>query len=283
MGFIGKSWLILMGVMAMTAFAAGTGKVFEMPLWQPGEGGANAEKVKVGFYLPEKPDGRAVVICPGGAYGGLCSSYEGRDMAKWLNERGIAGIVLYYRVSPNRHPAPLNDARRAMQLVRANAAQYGINPNKIGIMGFSAGGHLATTMATHFTAGDPAAKDPLERVSSRPDFQIAVYPVVSMLEHTHKGSQRNLLGNEPSPELLKELSNELQVTPQTPPAFVCHSVKDSAVRVINSRMYVEALRRNGVPVTYVELPKGAHGLGCGKGEDWQAWLDACHKWLQENP
>ncbi len=242
------------------------------------------DNVKIEYYKPENPNGAAVVICPGGGYGCLCSSYEGVDIAKWLNQYGIAGIVVYYSVAEHGlHPRPLQQASLAMRIVRMNAAEHGIDPGRIGIMGFSAGGHLASSLATHYRAGDPAQTQKANHYSSRPDFQILIYPVITMGGKTHAGSRNNLLGDlADDPEMRHYYSNELQVKPDNPPAFVCHAVTDSVVPVDNSRMYVEALRKNGVPVEYVELPRGEHGLGSGTGEDWKAWQDACLEWLKIN-
>lgn len=275
-----KFFLLLFGFsLGITLFAQGP---LTVKLWETNPNGTDSEKVKIQYFLPAKGNGSSVIICPGGGYGALCASYEGTSVAKWLNRYGIAGIVLYYRTAPNRHPKPLNDAIRAMRFVRANAAQYGLDPNRIGIMGFSAGGHVASTLATHFDQGNTASSDPVERVSSRPNFQILIYPVITMGKKTHFGSRGNLLGNRPSPELIKLLSNELQVTSGTPPAFVCHSNKDRVVPVENSRMYVEALKKNSIPVTYLELDRGDHGLGCGIGREWDAWQTACLRWLRGN-
>ena len=263
-------------------------KIATMNVW-PGKapgalGEADRDIPTITVYVPQsaKKPCAAILICPGGGYGGLCSSYEGHDIANWLDQYGIAGIVLKYRLNPYRHPIPMNDAQRAMRLVRSHAAEWGIDSNRLGIMGFSAGGHLASTVGTHYDKGIAGAMDVIERFSCRPDFMVLVYPVISMGKVTHGGSRRNLLGDNPSQELMDNLSNELLVTEDTPPAFLAHSVKDTVVNVENSRLFANALKAKGVAVTLFELPKGEHGLGCGKGDEWASWQAECAKWLKEN-
>jgi len=233
-------------------------------------------------HMPEagKSNGAAVVICPGGGYGGLMMSYEGHDVARWLNRYGFVGIVLKYRVRPYRHPVEMLDGQRAMRMVRSKARQLNVDPNRIGIMGFSAGGHLASTVGTHFDAGDPNAPDPIDRVSCRPDFMVLVYPVITMGPKSHAGSRRNLLGRSPSAELIDLLSNEKQVTKQTPPTFLAHAKTDQTVPVANSAMFYKVLKAHGVPAEFFELPTGAHGLGCGKGKEWVAWQAKCLAWFK---
>ena len=225
-----------------------------VPLWPGGAPGALGSEEKdiptLTVYLPEGSSDRVpvVVICPGGGYWGL-ASHEGRDYALWLNQHGVAGAVLKYRLGSGgyRHPAMLQDAARAVRLVRARSESWRIDPARVGIMGSSAGGHLASTRLTHFDDGDANAADPVERESSRPDLGILCYAVISMGEHTHQGSKQNLLGPDPSAELVRLLSNELQVTPRTPPCFVWHTYEDAAVKVENALDFAAALRRNGVP------------------------------------
>ncbi len=242
------------------------------------------DSVRMEYYQPETPNGTAVVICPGGGYGCLCSSYEGVDVAKWLNRFGITGIVLYYSVGEHGlHPRPMQQAALAVRTVRMEAEKYGIDPDRIGIMGFSAGGHLASSLATHFRDGDPSQKERVRQFSSRPDFQILIYPVVTLGEKTHGGSRDHLLGElAADPDMIRYYSNEQQVAANNPPAFLCHAVTDKLVPVDNSRMYADALRKHGVPVQYVELPRGDHGLGSGVGPDWAAWQEACLDWLLKN-
>jgi acetyl esterase/lipase len=239
-----------------------------------------ADKPAITVYLadPDKATGAAVIICPGGGYGVLVDSYEGHDIAKWLLPKGVAGIVLKYRVGI-AHPAPLLDAQRAIRTVRAHAGEWKINPELIGIMGFSAGGHLASTAGTHFDAGDAKAADPIDRVSSRPDFMVLIYPAITMGPKGHAGTRNIILGPNPTPQLVDLLSNEKQVTAQTPPTFLAHSVKDSVVSVDNSRLFADACKAHNVPVEFFELLTGDHGLGCGKGKDWEAWQAKCLEWF----
>ncbi len=249
-------------------FAGRAGTSF--PLWPDGAPGALGKEEKdiptLTPYLPDpaKASGAAIVICPGGGYAGL-AAHEGQDYARFLNEQGIAGFVLKYRLATGgyHHPAMLQDAARALRTVRARAADWNLNPHRIGIMGSSAGGHLASTLVTHFDAGDPSSEDPVERQSSRPDIGILCYAVITMGPFTHRGSKNNLLGKEPSPELVQNLSNELQVKSNTPPCFIWHTWEDSAVPVENSLQFAQALRKAGVPFDLHIYQKGPHGLGLG--------------------
>lgn len=228
---------------------------------------------------PEKANGAALVICPGGGYGGLVTGAEGHGIAKWLNEHGIAGIVLEYRLPRGRAFVPLLDAQRAIRTVRFNAKQWNINPARIGIIGFSAGGHLAATAGTHFDDGDPKATDPVNRASCRPDFAILIYPVITMGEKTHGGSKTNLLGRDPQPEMVALFSNEKQVSDKTPPMFLAHAKDDTLVVPDNSRMLYEALKDHKVAAEYLELPSGGHGLNGYKGPMWDAWQTKSLEWL----
>lgn len=262
-----------------------------VPLWSaaaPGALGTEGKDIPtLTPYLakPDKATGAAIVICPGGGYGGL-ADHEGRGYAFWLNEQGIAGFVLKYRLGSGgyRHPVMLGDAARAVRLVRARAADWQVDPKRVGIMGSSAGGHLASTLLTHFDAGDANATDVVERQSSRPDVGILCYAVISMGTNTHQGSKNNLLGKEPSPELVKLLSNELQVTPQTPPCFLWHTWEDGAVKVENTLDFAQALRRNGVRFDLHIYEKGGHGLGLGSREydptKFLDWTRDCASWLK---
>ncbi len=261
------------------------------PLWPEGAPGALGKEEKdvptLTAYLPApaKAAGAAMVICPGGGYANL-AVHEGRDYALFFNEQGIAGFVLKYRLASGgyHHPAMLQDAARAVRTVRARSAEWRIDPKRIGIVGSSAGGHLASTLLTHFDAGKPDATDRVERESSRPDLGILCYPVITLGQFAHQGSKRNLLGDNPSPELVQYLSNELQVTKDTPPCFVWHTYEDSGVRVENSLMFAEALRKAGVPFDLHIYQKGPHGLGLGT-RDWNpaarhAWTRDCIFWLK---
>ncbi len=229
----------------------------------------------------EKPNGTAVVICPGGGYGGLVTGAEGHGIARWLNGYGITGVVLEYRLPKGRSFVPLLDAQRAIRSVRSHAKEWNIDANRIGIMGFSAGGHLAATAGTRFDAGDSKADDPVERESCRPDFMILVYPVITMGEASHSGSRRNLLGDNPSPKLVTLFSNQLQVTKETPPAFLAHALDDHPVPPANSRMFHQSLRAHDVASKYLELPSGGHGLNGYKGPMWDAWQKQSLEWLSE--
>lgn len=262
------------------------------PLWPEGAPGALGKEAKdiptltVFLPPPEKATGAAIVICPGGGYGGL-ADHEGSQYARFLNEHGIAGFVLKYRLGSAgyRHPVMLQDAARALRTVRARAGEWKLDPQRIGIMGSSAGGHLASTLVTHFDAGKPDANDPIERVSSRPDLGILCYPVISMGEHTHQGSKNNLLGKDPSPELVRELSNELQVTKDTPPCFVWHTWEDKGVKIENALSFAGALQAAGVRFDLHVYERGPHGIGLGSREydpaKWHPWTRDCAFWLKE--
>ena len=259
-------------------------------LWPGGAPGAKGDKPDdkptLTAYLPEesKAVGAAVVICPGGGYGHLAVEKEGTQIAEWLNSFGVAGFVLEYRHRGRGygHPAPLMDAQRAIRTVRANAEKWKIDPRKIGIMGFSAGGHLASTAGTHFDKGDPSATDPIDRASCRPDFMILCYAVIALGEpFTHRGSQQNLLGKDAPPELVKSLSNEKQVTAETPPAFLFHTDADTGVPAENSVQFYLALRRAKVPAEMHIYREGRHGLGLAKDLPGAAqWPIECQRWMQ---
>ena len=207
---------------------------------------------------------------------------EGHGIAQWLNNHGITGVVLQYRLPKGRSFVPLEDAQRAIRLVRHRAKEWKIDAKRIGIIGFSAGGHLASTAATHFPkSGGPPAKNPFDRISCRPDFAVLVYPVVTMGKHTHRGSKRNLLGSNPDPKMVELFSNEKQVSKETPPVFMAHAVNDRPVPPENSRMLFAALQKNKVPSEYLELPDGGHGLNGYKGPSWDAWQKGSIQWLKE--
>jgi acetyl esterase/lipase len=233
------------------------------------------------FLVTQDVPRAAVVICPGGGYSHLSDIKEGSDVAKWLNSLGISAFVLKYRLGMRYHqPNQLLDAARAMRTVRANAKQWNIDPKRIGILGFSAGGHLASTLGTHFDAGKPDAADEIDRVSSRPDLMILVYPVITMGDLTHKGSRTNLLGDEASADLIKLYSNELHVTRDTPPTFLVHAVTDPAVPVENSLMFADALRKAGVPFEIHLYERGPHGFGMAPTDPiLSTWIKRCADWL----
>jgi len=255
----------------------------EVRLWPErapvGDQTFESSEAKMTVHLPSEPNGAAVVICPGGGYGGLVTGAEGHGIAKWLNGHGAAGIVLEYRLPRGRSFVPLLDAQRAIRIVRARAADWGIDGSRVGIMGFSAGGHLASTAATHFEPARPDAADELDRPSSRPDFAVLVYPVVTMGAATHGGSKQNLLGSNPSQALMDLFSNEKQVSGQTPPMFLAHALDDKPVPPENSRDLYVALQKAGVASKYLELPSGGHGLNGYQGPMWDAWQQQSLEWL----
>jgi acetyl esterase/lipase len=243
----------------------------------------------IDVFLPTKKfaTGQAVVICPGGGYGGLAYDYEGTDIARYLNSIGVAGIVLKYRLpsadsSVEPHLTPLLDAKRAMRLVRVHAAGWNIDPARVGIMGFSAGGHLAATLGTQFDAGDQAASDPIERERSRPDFMILMYPVISFVDAAaHTGSRRALLGETPDPALVTRYSAELQVKANTPPTFMVHADNDKGVPVENALLMYRALRQKQISVELHILSEGGHGFGLGlDNAHVSSWPGALRLWLR---
>ena len=256
-----------------------------VPLWKGrapiGDGTFEKAEVWITVHRPDKSNGAAIVICPGGGYGGLVTGPEGHGIATWLNRHGITGVVLEYRLPSGRPFVPLLDAQRAIRTTRVKAQQWGIEPSRIGIMGFSAGGHLASTAGTHFDDGDPNAPDPIDRVSCRPDFVILVYPVVTMGDKTHQGSRTNLLGKEPAAKLVELFSNERQVTAQTPPTFLAHALDDKPVPIDNSQTLYEALQAHKVPSQLLELPSGGHGLNGYQGPMWDAWQEKSLAWLAQ--
>ncbi len=273
-----------------TAAALQAAPLDPIPLWPGGAPGALGDKdddkptLTAFLPTPEKATGAAIVICPGGGYGGL-APHEGAGYAEWLADNGVAGIVLKYRLGSKgyRHPAMLNDAARAVRLTRTKAAEWKIDPKRVGIMGSSAGGHLASTLLTHFDAGKPGDADPIEQQSSRPDIGILCYAVITMGPNTHGGSKGNLLGANPAPELVELLSNEKQVTKDTPPCFIWHTWEDNAVKVENSLEFALALQRNHVSYDLHVYQKGGHGMGLGGGRaggSLHPWAADCLYWLK---
>src|SRR5581483_1143028 len=259
-----------------------------MPLWPNGAPGAKGtapeDTPTISLYRPpaDKATGAAIVVCPGGGYGRL-ADHEGHAVAVWLNNLGVTAAVLKYRLGPKyNHPAMLSDAARAIRTLRARAAEWKLDPQRIGIMGFSAGGHLASTAATHFDDGNAQAEDPIERVSSRPDLAILCYPVITFTEpYLHRGSRDNLLGKNPDPALIELLSNEKQVTARTPPTFLFHTADDSGVPVENSLMFAEACRRNKVPVELHVYETGRHGVGLAQDNPvLKTWPEMLANWLR---
>ena len=257
-----------------------------MDLWPGGapmaKGTAEEDKPTLAIYLPERPIGTAVVVCPGGGYRNLAMDHEGGQIARWYNSLGIAAFVLKYRLGPKyNHPVQISDVQRAIRIVRQGAWRYGVRPDRIGVMGFSAGGHLASTAATHFDAGDADAEDPIDRVSSRPDYAVLCYPVISLTtEYTHQGSKRNLLGDNPDAALAESLSNEKQITAETPPTFLWHTTEDAAVPPENSLLFYLGLRKAGVPGELHIFERGRHGMGLAWGDRvLGAWPDLLANWL----
>jgi acetyl esterase/lipase len=256
-----------------------TSPILLWPTGAPGAFGSNPHDTPMLTpYLPIAPNGAAVVVCPGGGYG-MLAAHEGHDYALWLNQYEIAAFVLQYRLGSDgyRHPSMHQDVTRALRYVRGNAPRWGLDPARIGVMGSSAGGHLAATLLTQFDLGDPAAADPIERVSSRPDLGILCYPVISMGPIGHAGSRANLLGEAPPEALIAALSNELQVSPQTPPCFIWHTWEDQAVPVENSLVFASALRQQSVRFDLHIYQRGVHGIGLGRRGD----SDELHPWTHD--
>jgi acetyl esterase/lipase len=262
-------------------------------LWPQGAPGAKGQEEKdqpwVDVYQPRYwSTGTAVVVCPGGGYGGLAADHEGQQVAQWLNTLGVTAFVLHYRLGTAgyHHPIQMGDGQRAIRLVRANAERYKIDPTRIGVMGFSAGGHMASTLATHFDDGKLDAADAVERVSSRPDFAVICYAVITMTQepYVHKGSRKNLLGPNESDAAMRELmSNEKQVTARTPPCFLFHTDEDTGVPSENSVLFYQALRANKVPGELHVFRPGRHGVGLAPGDPWLShWPGLLANWMKAN-
>jgi acetyl esterase/lipase len=286
---LSRASLLLLGLAALAPISlAATPPAEPLPLWPNGAPGALGTESKdtptLTCYAPPEgaANGATMLVLPGGGYGGL-AGHEGKNYAEWFAAHGVTAYVLNYRLGSvgYRHPAMLQDAARALRTLRARARAEGLDPARIGIIGSSAGGHLASTLLTHFDAGTPGAADPLERESSRPDLGILCYPVITMGEFTHAGSKHNLLGDNPSAELVRLLSNETQVTAATPPCFIWHTFEDNTVPVENSLQFAAALRRAAVPFELHIYEKGGHGLGLPwPGSSTPAWDTACLAWLK---
>ncbi|HJZ96578.1 MAG TPA: alpha/beta hydrolase [Candidatus Solibacter sp.] len=258
------------------------------PLWPNGAPGAqgteDADKPTLTPYVVPAGHGvgTAVIVCPGGGYQTLSMDKEGSQIAQFLNSIGVTAFVLKYRLGPKyHHPIELGDAQRAIRVVRSKAAEYRIHPDRIGIMGFSAGGHLAATAGTHFDSGNASATDPIDRAVSRPDFLILCYPVISFLNYVHQGSKRSLLGENPDPRLVENLSNETQVTAQTPPTFLFHTNADTGVPPENSMLFYMALRKAGVPAEIHIYERGPHGVGLAQTDQaLSTWSSRLADWLR---
>jgi acetyl esterase/lipase len=256
-------------------------------LWPNGAPGAlgtdDSDRPTLTIYRARQSTGTAIIVAPGGGYTNLASNHEGRQVANLLNAAGVTAFVLKYRLGPRyHHPIELGDAQRAIRLVRSRAQEFGVNADRIGMMGFSAGGHLTATTGTHFDAGKPDAPDPIDRVSSRPDFLILAYPVISFDPAiAHAGSVRSLLGDNPDPKLLEDLSNDLRVTPQTPPTFLFHTNADTGVVAENSVRFYLALRRAKVPAELHIFENGPHGVGLALADPaLSAWSTLLTTWLR---
>ena len=273
-----------------TSSAAMLTKGRTMLLWPAGapgaKGDADDDKPTLTVYLPSGPNATktGVVVAPGGGYQHLSMIKEGEDVALWLNAHGVAAFVLQYRLGPKYHnPIEIGDAQRAIRTVRANAAEYGVATDHIGIWGFSAGGHLAATAGTRFDAGNASATDAIERQGCRPDFLILAYPVITLeAPDAHSGSRKYLLGDDADPALVHSLSAQTQVTKDTPPTFLFSTTEDKTVPVVNSVMFYEALVKAGVPAEMHIFQHGAHGAGLAAANPQLAvWPDLLIKWMRE--
>ncbi len=264
-------------------------------LWQDGAPGAKGDEVydKPLLILHPAPTstatGAAIVVCPGGGYGHLAMDHEGKQVAEWLNSLGISAYILKYRLgNPEygdyKHPVMMEDGLRAMRIVRYHAEEWDIDPDKIGVLGFSAGGHLASTIGTHFEDGNPNAKDPIDHVNSRPSFMVLCYPVISFTTgYAHRGSRRNLLGNNPDQTVVESLSNENQINTLTPPTFLVHTDEDSGVPPENSILFYMGLREAKVPAELHIFRQGRHGLGLGVEDlPFQKWPELCEAWMRSH-
>lgn len=284
---------LLLGATTLSAQAApvreGESRPADHPALRLWEGDAPAAQGKADddvptltVYKPQTPNGAAVVVCPGGGYGGL-AEHEGKPVAEWLNTIGVTGFVLKYRLGPRyHHPVEMGDLLRAVRLVRSRADQWGLDPHRVGVLGFSAGGHLVSTALTHFDDGNPDATDPVDKSPSRPDFGILIYPVITLEgSDAHAGSRKNLLGDNPSSDLIDLLSSQKQVTDKTPPCFLVHSSDDRVVPFENSLMFARALHAHHVPVELHVFDHGGHGFGLG-GKDpvLKEWPTLCARWLE---
>lgn len=296
-----KHWMVATAVGALLALSSNFSVAAEadtptsFALWSnpaPGAQGTD-EKDRPTLTPYQAPadiaTGAAMVVCPGGGYSKLAIDHEGHRYARWLNSLGISAFVLKYRLGSDgyRHPAMLDDVSYAIRTVRAGAEGWNVDPNRVGVIGSSAGGHLASSVLTHFDAGDASSNDVNARESSRPDLGILCYPVITMGDHTHAGSRKNLLGETPSAELVKFMSSEAQVTSATPPTFIFHTADDKVVPVENALMFATALSGAGVPYELHVYPHGPHGMGLGGGREGQPgqnhpWVAACEAWLRAN-
>lgn len=283
--------LVVTGISNATESALAVGPE-ALPLWAEGapdaQGSEESDTPTIRAYLPQELDGvkatgAGVVICPGGGYGILAMDHEGHQLAKWFQKNGVAGFVLRYRHAPKyRHPVPMEDAQRAIRYVRANAEKFGVDAGRVGIMGFSAGGHLSSTVATHFDGGNSEAADAVDRESCRPDFAVLCYPVVSLTApYAHQGSGRNLFGPDVDQEKLESLSNDKHVTAETPPTFLFHTAEDKGVDAQNSIAFFLALRKAGVASEMHIYQDGPHGVGMAPADPAVfGWRDRLLDWMR---
>jgi len=291
--FVMRALPALLALLASPAFAQDYLRAVDTPktelLWPNGAPGAvgteDVDKPSITFYQPSRPQatGTIVVICPGGGYGALAMDHEGHQVARWFTAHGVAAAIVKYRLGPRyHHPAPLQDVLRAIRVVRSRAAELGVKPERIGVMGFSAGGHLASSAATLFDLADAKAADGLEAIPSRPDFAILGYPVIVFgADVTHKGSQRNLLGENPPADLVTRLSTDRQVTAKTPPTFLFHTSEDAGVPPQNSVAFYLALKNAGVPAELHIYEKGPHGVGLAPDDrELSTWPDRMLGWMR---
>ncbi len=284
---------LVLTVATLAAQSASRVQAAEPPqffLWPEGAPGAtgteDADKPCLWLHKPaaEKANGGAVIVCPGGGYRHLAMTYEGHEVAEWFNEYGVTAFVLRYRLAPKyHHPSQISDAQRAIRLIRSRAKEWGIDPARIGIMGFSAGGHLASTAATHFDDGNSSASDPIDRAGCRPDFAILAYPVITLKgPFAHGGSRENLLGKDPAPALVDSLCNETQVTARTPQTFLFHTTADTAVPPENSLLFYQGLRAAKVPAELHVYQDGKHGVGLARNDPvLSTWPECLATWLEE--
>jgi acetyl esterase/lipase len=289
-------WLIVLAfvITGLAGVRADNPKSTQQPLWPDGVPGATSQdegdvpQLFLTLVESDQPTA-AIVILPGGGYGGHAIDHEGHQFAQWFASLGVSSAICNYRLRGKGnsgkgygHPYPMIDAQRAIQTLRAKADDWNIDPSRVGVVGFSAGGHLCSTVSTHFAEIDKSSSDPIASVSSRPDFAILAYPVIGFDKpYTHRGSQRNLLGENPDPKLVKLLSNEEQVSKETPPTFLFHTVEDRGVPVENSIEYFKACRKHGVSVEMHLFPKGRHGLGLAKSVPGASqWPSLCEQWLR---
>jgi acetyl esterase/lipase len=282
--------LVFLVVASFTFVSSGdAAEPVTIPLWKDGAPGSPATKPKDEPVLFLKrpsngANGAAVVICPGGGYSGLAMTYEGLDVGDWFNTFGVTAFVLKYRLhgTGHMHPIPMLDGQRAIRTVRARAADWNLDPSRVGVLGFSAGGHLASTIGTHFDKGGNKRPDPIDRISSRPDFLILCYPVISLVApYSHRGSVENLLGKSPDSNLLYSLSNETQVSPNTPPTFIFQTSEDTGVPAENAVSFYLALHKAGVPAEMHIFEKGKHGVGLAKEiPGANQWPALCKEWMK---